>query len=158
MHVEKLSSNSLFPADINECLELPGLCQGGVCINTFGSFQCECPRGYALNTDTRVCEGIRMFTPAHRVTCSPQILRRGCVHWEGNSLQPPRNGLMWERWENVPCTKRRQNNNRPPCLRESHYLMCRHNSLSLFLGVARQLDSSVCRRRCDVVTHVLGRD
>lgn len=65
-----------------------------------------------------------------------QILRRGCVHWEGNSLQPPRNGLMWERWEHVPCTKRRQNNNRPPCLRESHYLMCRHNSLSLFLGVA----------------------
>lgn len=46
-------------ADINECQELPGLCQGGKCINTFGSFQCECPRGYALNTDTRVCEGTR---------------------------------------------------------------------------------------------------
>uniref|UniRef100_A0A8D0AR74 Fibrillin-1 n=1 Tax=Sander lucioperca TaxID=283035 RepID=A0A8D0AR74_SANLU len=45
-------------ADINECQELPGLCQGGQCINTFGSFQCECPRGYALNTDTRVCEDV----------------------------------------------------------------------------------------------------
>ncbi|XP_069561799.1 fibrillin-1 [Brachyistius frenatus] len=44
--------------DINECQELPGLCQGGQCINTFGSFQCECPRGYALNTETRVCEDI----------------------------------------------------------------------------------------------------
>ncbi|XP_037650240.1 fibrillin-1 [Sebastes umbrosus] len=44
--------------DINECQELPGLCQGGQCINTFGSFQCECPRGYALNPDNRVCEDI----------------------------------------------------------------------------------------------------
>lgn len=48
----------VFPTDINECQELPGLCQGGACINTFGSFQCECPRGYTLNTDTRVCEGM----------------------------------------------------------------------------------------------------
>ncbi|KAJ3593092.1 hypothetical protein NHX12_005429, partial [Muraenolepis orangiensis] len=44
--------------DINECQELPGLCQGGNCINTFGSFQCECPRGYSLNADTRVCEDV----------------------------------------------------------------------------------------------------
>uniref|UniRef100_A0A665X3K6 Fibrillin 1 n=1 Tax=Echeneis naucrates TaxID=173247 RepID=A0A665X3K6_ECHNA len=44
--------------DINECQELPGLCQGGLCINTFGSFQCECSRGYTLNTETRVCEDI----------------------------------------------------------------------------------------------------
>ncbi|TKS69600.1 Fibrillin-1 MP340 [Collichthys lucidus] len=44
--------------DINECQELPGLCQGGRCINTFGSFQCECPRGFSLNIENRICEDI----------------------------------------------------------------------------------------------------
>lgn len=57
-HTMLIKASPLCLTDINECQELPGLCQGGQCINTFGSFQCECPRGYALNTETRVCEGI----------------------------------------------------------------------------------------------------
>uniref|UniRef100_A0A3B3QZH7 EGF-like domain-containing protein n=1 Tax=Paramormyrops kingsleyae TaxID=1676925 RepID=A0A3B3QZH7_9TELE len=47
---------------INECTELPGLCYGGNCINTFGSFQCDCPRGFELNEETRICEG-KAFPP-----------------------------------------------------------------------------------------------
>ncbi|MED6274642.1 Fibrillin-2, partial [Characodon lateralis] len=56
--------------DIDECMELPGLCQGGNCINTFGSFQCECPPGYYLNEETRICEDIDECT-AHFGICGP---------------------------------------------------------------------------------------
>ncbi|XP_043916738.1 fibrillin-2 [Protopterus annectens] len=44
--------------DIDECQEFTGLCQGGNCINTFGSFVCECPLGYSLRTQTKICEDI----------------------------------------------------------------------------------------------------
>ena len=46
----------LFFIDINECsLNTDGCDQ--VCINTMGSFQCSCNRGYTLNTDEITCTG-----------------------------------------------------------------------------------------------------
>ncbi|CAO2630951.1 FBN3, partial [Lemmus lemmus] len=49
---------TLILEDINECQELPRLCQGGNCTNAFGTFQCECPLGYSFSEDTRTCEDI----------------------------------------------------------------------------------------------------
>ncbi|XP_066038029.1 fibrillin-2 isoform X1 [Chamaea fasciata] len=56
--------------DIDECQELPGLCQGGNCINTFGSFQCECPKHFYLSEETRICEDIDECV-AHPGVCDP---------------------------------------------------------------------------------------
>uniref|UniRef100_UPI00358F92B7 fibrillin-2-like n=1 Tax=Myxine glutinosa TaxID=7769 RepID=UPI00358F92B7 len=56
--------------DINECMELPGLCQGGSCLNTFGSFQCVCPPGFFLNEESRICEDVDECTTSPGV-CGP---------------------------------------------------------------------------------------
>lgn len=44
-------------ADLNECEIMPGSCEGGDCINTDGSFRCECPMGYILDSSGRRCIG-----------------------------------------------------------------------------------------------------
>lgn len=42
------------PADINECRERRNLCSH-LCVNTGGSYHCECREGYELETDQRNC-------------------------------------------------------------------------------------------------------
>ena len=42
--------------DIDEC-ETPGMCMNGHCVNTEGSFRCECMAGMAVGLDGRVCVG-----------------------------------------------------------------------------------------------------
>lgn len=46
-----------FPADVNECEVFPGVCPNGRCINSKGSFHCECPEGLTLDGTGRVCLG-----------------------------------------------------------------------------------------------------
>ncbi|KAB0800679.1 hypothetical protein PPYR_06418 [Photinus pyralis] len=42
--------------DINECEAIPYLCSGGLCVNTVGSFTCDCPPGQARNPGTNKCD------------------------------------------------------------------------------------------------------
>lgn len=43
--------------DIDECSTIPGVCDGGECTNTAGSYVCTCPRGYISSTDGSRCVG-----------------------------------------------------------------------------------------------------
>lgn len=47
--------------DIDECTRIHGLCRGGLCHNTPGSFICECPEGHELTPDGRSCKGDILF-------------------------------------------------------------------------------------------------
>ncbi|KAG7270043.1 hypothetical protein CRUP_036870 [Coryphaenoides rupestris] len=44
--------------NIDECREIRGVCDNGVCINMVGSFRCECPIGFVYNDKMLVCEDI----------------------------------------------------------------------------------------------------
>lgn len=41
--------------DLDECALMPGVCEGGDCINTDGSFRCDCPPGYTLDSTGHKC-------------------------------------------------------------------------------------------------------
>jgi len=53
-----------FLADVNECLDETTVhkCSSNAnCVNTEGSYVCECPPGYMLLADQRTCDGKLLF-------------------------------------------------------------------------------------------------
>lgn len=49
---------SLLPAtDLNECRAKPGICKNGRCVNTVGSYRCECNDGFEPSSTATECIG-----------------------------------------------------------------------------------------------------
>lgn len=41
--------------EIDECALMPTMCTHGRCMNTPGSFECQCDRGYVYDQDSHQC-------------------------------------------------------------------------------------------------------
>ena len=53
-------------ADIDECA-LEGQCIDGTCINSPGSFRCQCPPYYKLDDSGRICKGKTEYIETRRI-------------------------------------------------------------------------------------------
>ncbi|CAG9791106.1 unnamed protein product [Diatraea saccharalis] len=73
--------------DINECVEDRGLCRGGRCVNTPGSFRCECAPGMELAPDRFSCKDIDECSITSGIcsngACENQMGTYQCVCDEG---------------------------------------------------------------------------
>lgn len=41
--------------DVNECALNPNICRNGRCVNTRGSYQCQCYDGFEITRDGKQC-------------------------------------------------------------------------------------------------------
>lgn len=48
----------VFCADVDECKLASDVCNGGLCMNTVGSYECRCTAGYQHNITTLKCDGL----------------------------------------------------------------------------------------------------
>lgn len=74
-----LSACRVSPTDVNECEVFPGVCPNGRCVNSKGSFHCECPEGLTLDGTGRVCLGKRHAFLSTYTTLTIRSLSSGPV-------------------------------------------------------------------------------
>lgn len=60
-----MNLNDVFLSDMDECSNVPGLCNGGQCSNTIGSYFCRCPVGFDTTPDGSRCIGECLSVMSH---------------------------------------------------------------------------------------------
>lgn len=76
-------------ADENECQTKPGLCENGRCVNTVGSYRCECNEGFTVSDTQDECLGKSQCAPEWAVTCTAAMraeIKLKNVWWENTLL------------------------------------------------------------------------
>jgi hypothetical protein len=62
--------------EIDECHLMPTMCNHGRCMNTPGSFECQCDRGFIYDINVHQCIGMRhLFIICHCIC----FLLRSCL-------------------------------------------------------------------------------
>ncbi|XP_014244418.1 fibrillin-2-like [Cimex lectularius] len=88
--------------DINECEAIPGLCIGGKCVNTMGSFKCQCPVGQARDEETNMCRDV------NECKSGQALCENGrCVNTDGSYYCLCNPGFIANR-DNTGCIDARQ--------------------------------------------------
>ena len=59
--VKLMTQHEIIVSDVNECETIPDICDH-ICVDTVGSYHCECDSGYRLNAHTNnTCDGMSYY-------------------------------------------------------------------------------------------------
>lgn len=88
-------------SDRNECIENPGICNPGQCIDTLGSYRCICPNGFKVTRDHSMCVGKTLWFPLLVSHPETALIRNRAVcfqTWTSVKSSPVATGPARTRW------------------------------------------------------------
>ncbi|KAL8595714.1 hypothetical protein ACOMHN_012134 [Nucella lapillus] len=102
--------------DINECLEVEGICEGGECQNTFGSYLCRCPEGYRMDGEMHRCVDVNECLEQRGIcgigSCINKDGTYSCVCPDGHIMMP--DGVTCMDMRKSRCFRAYRNTTLPP--------------------------------------------